>query len=124
MTNNEYITLTEEYKQYKKVFDRYNIRIDSIISFCESGGKIIQIHEYYEKSPTARNFPKKPKTIETEETSGKHYLNHMTWINTWLGVKVTGKSYTYCGYIPNRVTSVRPDGCAKSVTMFKFVKEA
>lgn len=123
MTNNEIMAIFEEYKQYSKVFSKYNIRIDSIISFFESGGKITQIHEYYEKSPTARYFSKKPKTVETEEITAKNYLNHMTWINTWLGVKVTGKSYTYCGYIPTRVTSVRPDGCAKSVTIFKFTKE-
>lgn len=120
MTN--YNDLMANYRQYLKTFDRYGIRPEVIAAFTDNGGKIVKIHEYYEKSATARYFSSKPKTVETEEISGEHYLNICTWIGQWLGVKVTGKAYTYCGNIPSRLTSVRPDGNAKSVTMFKFVK--
>lgn len=117
-----YNELRENYRQYLKTFDKYGIRPEEIASFTENGGKITKIHEYYEKSATSRRFSSKPETVETEEISGENYLNICTWIGQWLGVKVTGKSYTYCGYIPSRLTSTRPDGNAKSVTIFKFSK--
>jgi hypothetical protein len=117
-----YNELRENYRQYLKTFDKYGIRPEEIASFTENGGKITKIHEYYEKSATARYFSSKPKTVETEEISGENYLNICTWIGQWLGVKVTGKAYTYCGYIPSRLTSTRPDGNARSVTIFKFSK--
>lgn len=122
MTTNKLLELFENYRRYEKTFNKYGIRIESIIGFFESGGKITEVHEYYEKSESAKSFSKKPKTVESKEITAENYLNQCTWIGAWLGVKVTGRSYTYCGYIPTRLTSVRPDGCAKSVITFKFSK--
>lgn len=121
MNNNQVLALFEQYKQYAKTFSKYNIRIESIIGFCESGGTITQTHELYHKT-TGGYWSKKPVESDTTEITAEQFLNHMTWIGAWLGVKVTGKSYTYCGYIPTRVTSVRPDGAVKSVVTFKFTK--
>ena len=116
--NNNY----NDFDRYLKLFAKYGINMTTIIDFVKDGGKIIETHELYEKTENAHTFPKTPKETTTTEASAHNYLSVCTWIHCYMGFERVERKQTECGRIPVRMISTRPDGNARSITTFKFIK--
>lgn len=106
--------LSEEFKEYEKFFNKYNL----------SGGKLNDLDENYQIIMTEnryelgnrKNFPKKPTETKTEVITARNYACYITSIGFFKDR--VEKEYTCAGYIPTRLTCKNPDNTLKIERIF------
>ncbi|MCM1233873.1 MAG: hypothetical protein NC489_27515 [Ruminococcus flavefaciens] len=112
--------LGREFAEYDTTFKKLGIDsylFERINAFIADGGHLTVISNRYEKLGR-KNFPKNPTETETEEINARNYACYLSSIG-FFGDRVY-KSYTYCGYIPTRLTCVSPDSETKIERIFRF----
>ena len=114
--------LSAEFKEYNNTMKKAGIDswlFDEINQFLKSGGKLTVTCNRYEKLGR-KNFPKTPTISETEIIDARNYACYISSIGVFKDRIY--KNYTYCGYIPTRITCINPDNSVKIERIFKFEK--
>lgn len=106
--------LSEEFKEYEKFFNKYNLS-GSTLNMLDDQCQIIMTENRYELG-NRKNFPKKLMETKTKVITARNYAAHITSIG-FFHDRVE-KEYTYVGYIPTRLICKNPDDTLKIERIF------
>lgn len=88
--------------------------------------KITRIHSIFERTESGKSWKAKPRETTANEITTEEYTNYVRsvdFMNGFFGGTCRAeKNYTYCGYIPVKITLVNPSRTEKHVEYFKFEK--
>lgn len=94
-------------------------------NFGSDGYTITKHTEKYSRTDSWRSWKKKADTVTEKIVTKEFYTNYITAIpffNNFRG-KASCRaswSYSYAGYLPDRVCTISPDGKTKIVATFNF----
>ncbi len=94
-------------------------------SFTDNGYTITQHTEKYSRTASDKSWKKKADSATDMIVTKEHYTNYITAIPFFnnFGGKASCRaswSYSYAGYLPDRVCTISPDGKTKIVATFDF----
>jgi len=111
------MTLSEEFKDYKKQMDKVNVSA-SVLETLDGGGYTITMTENRYALGSRKAFPKKPQETVTENITARQYACYISSIGFFKDRVTLGN--TAAGYIPIRLTCVNPDRSLKIERTFKI----
>lgn len=88
------------------------------IGYADGARVIVSTEKRYVRTESGKSWKAKPVMCEVKQIKPEYYKNVIDSI-PFFKDRVR-KSHTYYGYIPTRLTSVRPDGQVKVVRAFDF----